>query len=228
MSFITRWWSGNSDEGAKRPSPHSGGDVLGANDASSDEILQALQLKRIQQLRESQAMETNNRTSAAMFLQQKSIIDTRIKQMDGQIHNMQSQSAAMETAAMSAQMTRTLRREADSMRQIVDTVSLEDVEELTDDLHDLSTQSYEMGDALARPIGAPFMPIGVEDTIEDQLNAWSVDAQRQQTTMSDPVPIKEPPKVQIKPPREPTVEHPEDIYMPSVPVRNDVKLKNQI
>jgi hypothetical protein len=35
--------------------------------------------------------------------------------------------------------------------------AVEDVEELTDDLHDLSTQSYEMGDALSRPIGEAFI-----------------------------------------------------------------------
>jgi charged multivesicular body protein 4 len=202
MNAIKSWWSG---EGKKKP-------VQNAEEvASSQELIQGLKLKKMQQLQrahqlEQQAKQAKQRgdiQNAIALMKQKSVIDTRVRQLTGQIHNVEQQNTVRETAAISEQMARAMQHGNREISELMQNVTVDEVEDIADDMAELSVTTYDMTDALSKPMGEAYMPIDVDEQIAAQMAAW--DAETQQTT---------------GPPRE---RNDVDILdkMPSVPVTRD-------
>ena len=155
-------------------------DLLGAEVATPEQIVQTLKLKRMKQMQQAKKLETQakqayangDKQTAVAILKQKPVIDTQLRQLSGQIANMEHQQIAYDNAATSAQMARVMRTNAQQMRTLVESVDTDDIHEVADDLSDLTQQSFEMGDALAAPLGG-YLPYDAEDNIERQLAEWS-------------------------------------------------------
>ena len=201
MNAIKNWWSG--DRKTKQ---------IPSNDelASPQELVQGLKLKKMQQLQRShqleqqakQAKQRGDMSQAIALMKQKSIIDTRVRQLTGQIHNVEQQNTVRETAAISEQMARTMQQGNTEISGLMQNVTVDEVEDIADDMAELSVTTYEMTDALAKPMGEAYMPIDVDEQIAAQMAAWDAETK--------PV-VAEPNVVDT---------------MPSVPVRNDTGVVN--
>jgi len=168
--------------------------LLGEQAATPEEILQTLRIKRMQLLQQHNQLEANakrsfqngDRANAMVLMQQKELVNTRLQQMEGQIRNIEQQQIARDSAATSAQMARSMRSNVEDMEILVNAVDVDDIHDVADSLSVLNDQSFEMSNALAKPMGTKFTSYDTNDKIAAQLEAWANE------TAPVPVPQTEP------------------------------------
>lgn len=166
-------------------------ELLGEHAATPEEIMQTLRVKRMQLLQQhnqleshaKRAMQNGDRQTAITLMQQKELLSTRLQQMDGQLRNMEQQQIARDSAATSAQMARTMRNNVQDMEILVNAVDVDDIHEVADSLSELHDQSFEMSNALSKPMGTKFKAYDTDDKIAAQLEAWSNEKEKTQTSV---------------------------------------------
>ena len=149
--------------------------------ASPQEVLATLKVTRIKTLQDisklkksaENAFRSGNRNSAAVLLKQNATLETKIRQLDGQIANMSQQTMMYESTATNIQMAKTSRVENARMKELLKECDVSEIDDIATDFQDLSEQSYDIGNALALPMGESYLPIDIEDDIETQMAQWA-------------------------------------------------------
>lgn len=172
----------------------------------TEQVLQTLKLKKMQHLQKSkrlerearQYFEAGNKASASSVLKQKQAVDTRLKQIEGQIANMEHHNTTLESAALGVEMHKSMKNGIKEIQETMGKINVDDIEETTDDYNDLAVQAFEITGELARPVTDVYTPVDSDDLIEEQFAQWA-----QPTTTPTTIQVQQ-------------VENP-DIVLPSVP-----------
>lgn len=177
MSWISSWWSKKEDESE-------------SDSASSSELLQTLTVKRMKLMQEINKLDKSARVSfkagnkqhAGALLKQKTILDTRLKQLDGQIAVTRERSMIHESAAMSLEMAKTSRAENEKIKAFNEQIDIGDVDEIAIDFQEQSQQTFEISQALSQPSMSSYTPCNVDDQIFAQMEQWANEGKEPEPT----------------------------------------------
>lgn len=149
---------------------------------STDEVIQSLKLKRIQLMSEAQELETDarqyneqgNRPAAINALKRKNVLDKRLKQIEGQIQNQEQYNITLESAAEANDIANSMKHGMARAQASLSKLDVCDVDEMVDEMEDLSVQAFDVTEALARPTSiGTYTDIDLDDKIAAQLAEWS-------------------------------------------------------
>merc|ERR1712000_670153 len=73
--------------------------------------------------------------------------------IDGKILNLESQKYALEETSTNAQMVKAMKQGADTMKNQMKNMDIENIDEITENVQEAMDQQAEINDALANPMG---------------------------------------------------------------------------
>jgi len=156
------------------------------NVLTTEQVIQSLKLKRMEKKHESKTLEaeaktlfkSGNRAKAAAVLQRRNVVETRLRQINAQLANVEQQQTTIESAAMASDIAASMKNGVRETQRVISRVDIGDIDEIVDDMEDLNVQSFELTEALARPTaGSAFMDVDVDDKIASQLAEWADEGQ---------------------------------------------------
>ena len=148
---------------------------------TTEQVIQALKIKRLEKMHESKSLEaeakallkSGNKVKAASVLKRRNIVETRLRQINGQLANAEQHNTTLESAAMANDIAASMKNGVREAQQVMSKVDVEDIDEIVDEMEDLTVQSYEVTEALSREVGgSAFMDHDVDDKIAAQLAEW--------------------------------------------------------
>lgn len=101
---------------------------------------------------------------AMMCMKRKQQLDGIATQLEGQMLNLEKTSLMMDSTATTVDLAHTMRDGSTVIRNLLSEVSLDDIDQVADDLDDSMRDATELGNALARPLGGDVVD-------EEELNA---------------------------------------------------------
>lgn len=171
MSWIKSWWT--------KSEPEQKDETL-----STEQVIQSLKLKRMMLMSTisentqlaKELKKKGDRNGAVQMLKRNGVSTTRLRQIEGQLANMEQYNVTLESAAMANEIASTMKNGVDETQQIMSKLDVEDIEEIVDEMEDLTVQSYDLTEALSQPsIGNAFMSADMDDQIMAQLSAWEAE-----------------------------------------------------
>jgi hypothetical protein len=170
----TSWWYGTSAEPV--PPSNSAGDAI---ELAMDSI-DALHSKRMHLLKKSadllkEAKEHKSKgdTSRAMScMKRKQQVDTLARQLEGQLLNLEKASMMMDSTATTVELAQTMKSGSDTIKNLLQQVSVSEIEGVADDLDEQMIEAHDLGEALARPMGGD---PEVEESILAEMEEWDHD-----------------------------------------------------
>ena len=148
---------------------------------TTEQVIQALKIKRLEKMHESKSLaaeakallKSGNKAKAASVLKRRNIVETRLRQINGQLANAEQHNTTLESAAMANDIAASMKNGVREAQQAMSKVDVEDIDEIVDEMEDLTVQSYEVTEALSREVGgSAFMDHDVDDKIAAQLAEW--------------------------------------------------------
>ena len=148
---------------------------------TTEQVIQSLKLKRLEKKHESKLLEaeakallkSGNKAKASSVLKRRNIVETRLRQINGQLANAEQHNTTLESAAMANDIAASMKNGVREAQQAMSKVDVEDIDEIVDEMEDLTVQSYEVTEALSREVGgSAFMDHDVDDKIAAQLAEW--------------------------------------------------------
>jgi len=115
---------------------------------------------------------------------------------------MEQHTTTLESAAIGVQMAASMRNGVDEIKNVMGQLDANEIEDITDDMNDVAIESYDITEALARPVSNVYTPVDVDDQIQNQLDQWD-----QTGTQTKPIRVSK----QVAELEE------EEIVLPSVP-----------
>lgn len=148
---------------------------------TTEQMIKSLKMKRKQKMHESKALETEakqlfksgDKAKASQILKRRNVIETRLRQINGQLSNMEQQNTTLESAMMANDIASTMKNGVSQTQQIMTKIDVSDIDEIVDNMEDLTVQSFELTESLSRPaVGSAYMDYNVDDKIAAQLAEW--------------------------------------------------------
>lgn len=147
----------------------------------TSESLDALQARRMQSLRkahdlEKEAKETKDKKRALDIMKRRQMYIRQAEILEGQIQNLEQQAMAVESAAVSADIVRTMKQGSETMKHLVKTVDVGEVEQITDDMQENMQDLQDIQRALSRPIsimGGDEDPDEEEARLMKEMESWN-------------------------------------------------------
>lgn len=128
-------------------------------------------------LKEAKAHKVAGDTKRAMAcMKRKQQIDTIARQLEGQLLNLEKTSMMMESTATTVELAHTMKSGSDTIKSLLQDVSVGDIEEVADDLDQQMIDAHDLGEALSRPMGVQD-DVDQEESILAEMQEWDqVDA----------------------------------------------------
>lgn len=147
----------------------------------TSESLDALQARRMQSLRKAhelqmEAKEQTDKKAALQLMKRREMYIRQSQVLEGQIQNLEQQSMAVESAAVSADIVRTMKQGSETMKQIIKTVDVTEVEDIADDMQENMQDLQDINRALSRPInimGGDEDPEEEEARLMREMQGWN-------------------------------------------------------
>jgi hypothetical protein len=147
----------------------------------TSESLDALQARRMQSLRKAhelqmEAKEQTDKKAALQLMKRREMYIRQSQVLEGQIQNLEQQSMAVESAAVSADIVRTMKQGSETMKQIIKTVDVTEVEDIADDMQENMQDLQDINRALSRPInimGGDEDPEEEEARLMREMEGWN-------------------------------------------------------
>jgi Snf7 len=166
MSWLVSWWTGS------HATPEIG-ETISTNIDNKD----ALIAKRMQLLKRSADLlkeaKASPKARAITLLKQRQQVEQQAAVYEGMIANVEKTTMALDSAATSVQLARTMKQSSVNMKQLMTEVTVGDVDQIADELDDNLSDVRALTDALSRPMG-----MDIEDADEDiarQLQEWDAE-----------------------------------------------------
>lgn len=177
MEWVSSWFSS--------PAPPSADPREGIEQTANS--LDAMNAKRLQAmkrssdlLKEAKKHKTDGDEKRAMMcMKRRNQIEQTIRQMEGQILNLEKTSFVLDSTANTVDLANTMKTGSTAIKTMLSEVSIDDVDQIADDLDDGIRDASELANALARPMGG-----GVEDNEEleenilQQMNSWEIEPEK--------------------------------------------------
>lgn len=150
-SWFSSWWKSSPP-----PPPSSVGlidETYEALENLEDKCMQE-RFKSHNLEKEARELKRQGKTKEALqLLKRKHAVDQRVKQMEGQIANLERTVSTMDATATATDLAHVMRSGNELMRAQLNAVSLSEVEGIADDLNETMIEAHELGEALSRPMG---------------------------------------------------------------------------
>jgi len=174
----TNWWKGPPE-----PVVVVTSDPANAIELATDSI-DALHSKRMHLLKKSSDLlkeakehKKNGNTQRAMScMKRKQHIDLQASQMEGQILNLEKTSMMMESTATTVELAHTMKTGSETIKSLLQEVSVDDIEQVADDLNDNMMEAQDLGRALSQPLGGNVVDDD-DETILEQMEQWEEEKQ---------------------------------------------------
>ena len=174
------WWN-PATWFAAEPAPPSMTDPADAIELAMDS-LDALHSKRMHLLKRSADMlkeakehkKAGDNARAMSCMKRKQQLDVLARQLEGQLLNLEKTSLMMESTATTVELAHTMKTGSDTLQSLLKDVSIDDIDQVADDLHEHMTDAHDLGEALSKPLGV------IEDPEQDEhllaeMEAWDAD-----------------------------------------------------
>lgn len=166
MAFIKKWWYGDSNGDAVIPAAS----VVDRNYAQQ----KSLEVKAQKAEHEARKCRENAKKAriksgipmAKQLLMQAKIWDRQALQLRQQITSLASQGLVLDAATTNAEVAALMKESLHTGQSAMNGLDVDDIEAVADDWEDLTTDSFEIGKALSRPMGLGFED---EEGIDNEL-----------------------------------------------------------
>jgi hypothetical protein len=170
------WLWGSKSTEQKDEAP----DAMEAINKTSESV-DALGARRMQSLRKAhelqmEAKDCKDKTRALSIMKRREMYIRQAQMLEGQIQNLEQQAMAVESAAVSADIVKTMKQGSETMKHLVKTVDVNEVEQITDDMQENMQDVQEINRALSRPInimGGDEDPEEEEARLMKEMESWN-------------------------------------------------------
>lgn len=175
-SWIPSWGNGTA---AKKPTiatpaPRNTGDtmqMLQENAAALEARKIQAEFKVAELLEEAKEYHAKGDKARAMgAMKRKKVWETRVAQYEGQLMKMEQTSMAVDSTAVSADVAASLKDASEDMKQMLAQMSLDEIDEVANDIEENIGDAHEAAEALARPFGT--VSFIDEDELDAEMSTW--------------------------------------------------------
>ena len=115
---------------------------------TTEQVIQSLKLKRLEKKHESKSLaaeakallKNGNKAKAASVLKRRNIVETRLRQINGQLANAEQHNTTLESAAMANDIAASMKNGVREAQQAMSKVDVEDIDQIVDEMEDLTVQ----------------------------------------------------------------------------------------
>lgn len=144
---------------------------------------QTMKLQRMQRMQESESLldeakrlnKQGRKAEARSCLERRNAIDVLIRQITGQLRNLEQQIVTVQGAATTLEAAATMQKGNAIMGDLVKQADIEDFDYIAADMETLTMESRELGDSLAMRMTAG-LDVEVDEEIDGMLSQWDDEA----------------------------------------------------
>lgn len=127
------------------------------------------------------ALDRGDKPGAIALLKQKKQLVLAVRQLNGQIANLEQTNMVMESTATASDMVSVMKDSTAVMTGQMASLNVEDVEDVKTELNELTTDATEISNLLATPFNSAMMTMEDENDIARQLAEWEDQANARET-----------------------------------------------
>ena len=143
-----------------------------------NESIVGLRFRRLQTIKKIQDVEkearqlhaNGNKAGALSSLKRKKTLETQLRQLDGQLQNLEQTNMAVDNAAASLDVAHGMKSGSVAIKSIMSQMSVEEVEDIAEDLSEAMTDVHDITEAVSRPFA--LHETVDESDLEAEMSSW--------------------------------------------------------